>query len=655
VSATSPHGAHRFRHDKVGRLVEVTEPDGNVRHLRRDPEGNVLEARDGLGSRRFAYCGFNRLAAVEEDGTKVAFTYEPEGELREIQNEKRHPYAFWYDPCRRVNRIRGFDRRYTDYKRDKAGQVVEVKRVGAKTTLTYNEVGNISSHAYSDGTSDKFVYGPDGLLDEAENATIALKFERDVLGRVTKEFQGEQWVSTTYAAGNLARVESSLGAVMRVTRDETGNPKSISFGPVYSPRQIDFTHDAEGFEVDRRLPGDVTAHWDYDQARRPGALRVRRGQTAEWAREYVWNLDDRLSSLVDSHFGKSEFVHDGRGRLVAARFGDRPQIRSLDAVGNVYRTPEHGDRSFASGGVIRNDGETTFVFDGLGNMVGRREPGGGSWVYVWDGAGMLAEVARPDGKKVTMTYDPLGRRVLKSMDGVETGNTVLHELTTGQAAVTWYHDPDGLALLAKSVGDQTYSIVSDHLGTPTAMYDSTGSLAWRMQLDLFGVPMEGSSEDRAACPWCWPGQYDDQEIGLYYNRFRYYDPTLGQYISADPIGPNGGLALYSYVADPIDMVDPLGLAACKRIVIGQTMDRVKDASFAFEARWYQAWEIKPWNPSLSMKRNLRWIRTKIKAGYEVVDIGINRALSDRSPFYEMERRELASAKYVKVKVFWPES
>jgi RHS repeat-associated protein len=178
---------------------------------------------------------------------------------------------------------------------------------------------------------------------------------------------------------------------------------------------------------------------------------------------------------------------------------------------------------------------------------------------------MLTEVTRPDGKKVALTYDPLGRRVSKSLDGVETrwvwsGNTVLHETKTGQAGVTWYHDPDGLAPLAKVVGDQTFVVVTDHLGMPTAMYDGAGKLAWRMQLDLFGVPKVGSSGDGEECNWRWPGQYEDREIGLYYNRFRYYDPTLGQYISQDPIGLSGGLALYSYTPDPLFWIDPLGLA-----------------------------------------------------------------------------------------------
>jgi len=31
------------------------------------------------------------------------------------------------------------------------------------------------------------------------------------------------------------------------------------------------------------------------------------------------------------------------------------------------------------------------------------------------------------------------------------------------------------------------------------------------------------------CPFRWQGQYLDTETGLYYNRFRYYDPEAGQY------------------------------------------------------------------------------------------------------------------------------
>jgi RHS repeat-associated protein len=59
-----------------------------------------------------------------------------------------------------------------------------------------------------------------------------------------------------------------------------------------------------------------------------------------------------------------------------------------------------------------------------------------------------------------------------------------------------------------------------------------------------------------------PGQYYDQETGLYYNYYRYYDPETGRYITSDPIGLQGGLNSYTYVnGNPIKAIDPLGL--CK--------------------------------------------------------------------------------------------
>jgi RHS repeat-associated protein len=67
--------------------------------------------------------------------------------------------------------------------------------------------------------------------------------------------------------------------------------------------------------------------------------------------------------------------------------------------------------------------------------------------------------------------------------------------------------------------------------------------------------------DEAAydCPIRFPGQWQDPETGLYYNRHRYYDPLAAQYMSPDPIGLEGGDRPQGYVLNPAAWSDPLGL------------------------------------------------------------------------------------------------
>ena len=110
-------------------------------------------------------------------------------------------------------------------------------------------------------------------------------------------------------------------------------------------------------------------------------------------------------------------------------------------------------------------------------------------------------------------------------------------------------------------------IHTDHLNTPRLGTNDTQTLVWQYQSQAFGQGQADKDPDKNGINvnirLRFPGQYRDGESGLYYNYFRYYDPTTGRYITSDPIGLRGGLNSYGYVGgNPLGAVDHFGLAAC---------------------------------------------------------------------------------------------
>ncbi|MGE7911740.1 RHS repeat domain-containing protein, partial [Lysinibacillus xylanilyticus] len=187
------------------------------------------------------------------------------------------------------------------------------------------------------------------------------------------------------------------------------------------------------------------------------------------------------------------------------------------------------------------------------------------------GNGMMAKVIRPDNTEVTFKYDSLGRRIEKSSDDktmrfVWDGNTILHEfLSENDSAelendnlITWIFN-DGFVPSAKITSKGNYSIISDYLGTPVEAYDGEGNRVWSAELDIYGRVKEFTGT-KDFIPFRYQGQYEDVEIGFYYNRFRYYDPEQGNYTQPDPIGLEGkNPTLYGYVQDTNKNIDKFGL------------------------------------------------------------------------------------------------
>ena len=391
-----------------------------------------------------------------------------------------------------------------------------------------------------------------------------------------------------------------------------------------------------------------------------------------YERTYRWDRGNQLREIAEAvgvpgatTTPERRFSHDARGRLTGASYSDgrAEELRLPDAVGNLFRTAGQGDREYgASGQLLRGSDGTRYGYDAEGNLVTKVTPAGERWRYRWTGGGMLREVVRPDGARVRMTYDGLGRRVAKAFvpGGVTSGagyvdrwvwdgNVMLHEwrerrvssraaagrpqppapskptppaperrrlrfersggglvsapaggdapareqqvmpvtaagaqqtdesdataaaepevdaVITEVASInaeltTWVMEPETFRPLARLSRHSAHAIVTDHLGTPIRMYDRLGRESGTLDFTVYGKEHGAGFRGWMGCPFRYPGQYADAETGLYYNRFRYYDPEAGQYISQDPIGLAGGNpTLYGYVGDVGNQYDPFGL------------------------------------------------------------------------------------------------
>ncbi|UHA73171.1 DUF6531 domain-containing protein [Paenibacillus sp. 481] len=621
LQATNPLGAKQsFVYDALGRVVRAKMPDGNVLKLRYDAYDDVVLAEDKQNRATFGYSPLGKLLWSERKGRRVELVYNNEEELTEVVNERGERYKLDRDAHGRVVREIGFDGIERNYLRSPSGLVNKVERPdGRWTDYTYDVMGRVTKTEYSDGLVETFGYSPIGELIETANPFAMLKFEYDQSGRVVKEWRDNYWIANSYdKLGNRTEMQSSLGAYLTMERDLMGQVSLMqaeqlggkgsssevgaeSSARAMTPWTAQMKYNALGQEIERLLPGGVISEWQYDTAGRPEQHRVSAGGRETRKRRYEWDVNKRLKSVLNELTGKkTQYLHDDFGNLIGASDHFSRVFRMADEVGNLYSSGHRTDREYGAGGRLLKFEGSSYDYDGEGNLIEKVEPNGTYWRYEYFGNGMMSKVVRPDGQEVTFKYDSIGRRIEKHFAGVINcymwdGNNVLHEWkVTDQPAdslmehssedkidtiiiddlerrqqsladyldnlITWVFKAGTFQPVAKMTADGTFSILTDYLGTPVEMFDEQGNIVWSNELDIYGKSQSFEIKSkRCACPFRYQGQYEDEETGLYYNRFRYYSPKEGMYTQQDPIRLSGGMRLYGYVNDPNVWVDPFGL------------------------------------------------------------------------------------------------
>ncbi|WP_172918561.1 DUF6531 domain-containing protein [Capnocytophaga canis] len=593
-AVTNPNGLRQMReYDLLGRATTIRDFDDNTIDLQYDAMDNVIRYKDRNKDVRYTYKGLNKLTTRTDSAGTVRFEYDTEGQLRQITNQAGERYHFELDGNGKVTRETAFDGLVRSYKRNAAGQVTQIQRPNKRySEYDYDPKGRIIRTQYHDGTQETFEY-QHGFLARATNADAVVTFERDVMGNILKETCNGHEIHSTYdLLGRRTHIGSSLGADISQTFDVLGNVEKISSLHI-SPTEREgvyggeaswsamMDYDRQGLEIQRTLSGGVVAQTKRD---RLGRVRFQNAIAHQFTthlwREYDWNYDHRLASITDhkNHY-TTAFEYDDRGFLERAIYNRKEQVwRTADKLGNLYQSKEKNDRQYQSS-QLQYDGKWYYYYDKEGNLILKSPFEGGyrgmsslpkwslgSWAYEWNANGSLHKIKRADGKVFTFKYDAFGRRISKSYHRREflyiwDGNVLLHEIKKDyqleDQLTTWIFQD--FVPVAKLQGDKSYSIISDHIGTPLVAIDNEGVKVWERELDIYGKVRKETKETPNFVPFRYQGQYYDSEVDLCYNRFRYYDCNTGGYISQDPIGLEGGLALYGYVHDSNTWIDIFGL------------------------------------------------------------------------------------------------
>jgi RHS repeat-associated protein len=585
LQLNDPLGAiTRYEYDVLGKLVAIAYPDKTENRYEYDAGGNLIQLTDRNGnstSYRYAPCK-RLLERTDPLGNKLHFGWGSEPQLLEaVTNAKDEVYHFEYNAVGWVIGETGYDGRELRFEYDRAGnRIAGINGLGEHIRYQRDALGRLIQQLLPDGATTDFSYDSAGYLQSATNADSAIAFERDSLGRIICETQNGHIIDRKYdSAGNLSVLESSLGHRIDYRFDANGLLASFSKDGADG---IQIERDSRGSETGRILPGGFRLSQEYDTVGRlleqelvPERETPSQLDTPQALIKRSYRYDGaQLVGIQDQTWGNTTYVYDPAEHLInALRDSGASERFSYDTNDNLTETTRDGEQvtlTYGRGDRLLVKGATTYEYDDQGRLVLKRETSASGENlesrYTWDALDQLRTFENPEGEVWGYAYDAFGRRIKKyTPDEVEhgfvwDGNVVLHETTNGTLSVSWAYEPSSFTPLCKFENNTIFSLIVDHLGTPREMIDLIGNIVWLSEHYTWGEIKE-TKYSHVDCPVTFQGQWRDEESGLHYNRFRYYDPCIGRYISQDPSGLAGGFNSYTYAYNPIYYIDPFGLIA----------------------------------------------------------------------------------------------
>jgi RHS repeat-associated protein len=592
--------AHRraspeIQRDPAGRPIAELESDGGVRRLAYDGEGNVVGehlSASGIAAARVAaeprhgwrtreYASWNLVAAETSPlGNTTRYEYTHRSKWKSVVDASGNRTDYQRDQLQRITRIDRFGEPYRRYVYDAFDAVVE-EQDGAGKTLVKYETGRHGLHvsaALESGETYAYAYDQHGQITRAASSLHDVVQshardrreldERDGKGVRHCFSEGGAVTSTTYFGRFEVSYEYENPGEVRV---KTPDGSSHLFWQ--DQRQVvrengNGTSEALVFDAEQRLGGRVCWRSEYGV---PSGL---------WTTSYRYDAHGSLLDRLDSLAGSQSYEYDSDQRLVAQHDERGERRYAYDATGNLTASHNHRFLKYSAGNLLLHADFEHFTFDDRRRLARRDRPESTSVAYFYDSMDQLVLVRfsdRPEPWRAA--YDGLGRRLFREYGGERTdfywdGDRLAAErFPGGKLRFYVYANHDALVPFmwldyanedSAPESGRAFYLFSAPNGMPLRVEDARGKEVWRcVASDAYGALDETKGP---ACPTRlrFAGHFYDETLGLFYNRFRDYDPELGRYLQPDPLGHAGGINLFSYPANPLVDVDLRGLIHRKK-------------------------------------------------------------------------------------------
>jgi RHS repeat-associated protein len=551
---------YRVRYDLRNRPVEVTDALGHRWTWRYNALGEITERTRPNGMvEQFDYDTFGQMIGHRTSLGVMRFGYDSEGRLTEVVNRNGERYVRSYDPDGRISREVFFDGREQRHEWNNRNRISCVVRSdGIEVSYRYGLAGEVISIQSSGGLDHEYEYDARGYLVAATAPGSRIGFGFDVAGRLVWETQNDHRIDNEYDADNFCIRRRLLGMELAFSHDARGRLVAIADGGGSVQR---LRWNALDQPSERFTPEGIVEQLSWRRDDRLLAQIVRDPAGAVRAeRRYGYDTAGDLVSIDDTAHGRLRLAYDSIGRLTRIDDATGPrEFYRYDAIGAILET-HRGVRETGPNGRTLRDGVHRYAYDEAGALVSATHADGVQTRYEYDARGQMRRATLPNGTVVDYTYDALWRRCARRSAGqttqyVYSGALLAAEQDSSRGNRVF----TGLEFhpLAEWHEDARRFVVSDLSNMPREVLAVDGSVLWSGAFEAYGAPLweRGSVSERQRLP----GQFADSLTGLADNFHRSFDPSLGAYLSPDPIGLIGGADHYGYPRNPFVWFDPFGL------------------------------------------------------------------------------------------------